>query len=56
MSTNITTPYYELPNVILASQIIGYLGGSNVVILNIPQVVLIIKKNQHKMYHYTLFY
>ena len=41
--TNTTIPYYESENVILASQIIGYLAGASVVTLNIPQIVAIIK-------------
>jgi MtN3 and saliva related transmembrane protein len=44
----IIPPYYKLDNVVFASQIVGYIAGSSVVILNIPQLIIIIKNKSAK--------
>ena len=46
--------YYEIHEIKILSQIIGYLAEFSIVILNIPQIVLIIRKKSAKNVSVTM--
>lgn len=46
--------YYEINEIKILSQVIGYLAEFSIVILNIPQIVLIIRKKSAKNVSVTM--